>query len=616
MSNRNVFIRLLGSVWRALNGLRKVLHLVLLLAIFAVFVGALSGGPPLLPQKAALVIKPSGALVEQLAGDPYERAVAELLGEVQTQTLVQDIVDALGHAQTDDRIAAVHLELSGLGSAGLAKLQRVAAAIESFKASGKPVIASADNYSQQGYYLAAHADELYLHPEGILFLQGYGGYRNYFKDAIDHLRIDWNVFRVGTHKSFAEPFTRMDMSPEDRESRTRLINQFWKMYRQDVVAARGLSDGAIDDYAQNMVERVASTNGDIAAAVRDIGLVDDLMERPALRERIKEYAGPDADDETMYSSVAMREYLGQMRLLHGPKPKKQNVAVVVAAGEILDGKQPPGTVGGDSTAALLREALGDESVKAVVLRVDSPGGSAFASEVIAQEIQSLQAAGKPVVASMSSVAASGGYWISVAADKVLASPSTITGSIGVIGMVPTFQRSLAAIGVATDGVATTPWAGVRPDLPLPEKARQLIQMVIENVYDDFVSKVSENRGMDKEAVDSVGQGQVWSGVDALENGLIDELGGLEDAIEMAAELAELEEGEYGQISVEPKLSPTEQMILDMLTVAKRGGIDPAGLIAAPAPIASFASRLQALLASITRFNDPRGVYSHCFCELN
>lgn len=616
MSDRNLFVRLMAALWRGINGLRKVLHLLLLLFIFAVFVGAVSGGPPLLPKKAALVVSPSGALVEQLAGDPYERALGELLGDAPVQTLVKDIVDALEFARTDDRITAVHLELSGLGSGGLPKLQRIAAAIDSFKESGKPVIASADGFAQQGYYLAAHADEIYMHPEGVVFLQGYGGYRNYYKDAIDHLRIDWNVFRVGTHKSFVEPFTRMDMSPEDRESRTRLIDQFWSMYRQDVVAARGLREGAIDDYAQNMVEHVASADGDIALAARDVGLVDDLLGRAALRERIKEYAGADSDDETMYSSVALREYLGQMRLLHGEKPEAENVAVVVAVGEILDGTQPPGSVGGDSTAALLRDALGDESVKAVVLRVDSPGGSVFASEVIAQEIQSLQEAGKPVVASMGGVAASGGYWISVVADKVLASPATVTGSIGVFGMVPTFQRSLEVVGVATDGVATTPWSAVRPDLELPEKAKQLIQMVVENVYDDFISNVAEYRGMEKHAVDSVGQGQVWSGADALENGLVDELGGLEDAIEIAAELGGLAEGEYGQISIEPKLSPTEQMILDMLTVAKRVGLDPSTFVVAPSPIAVFADRLQAMLAAVTKFNDPKGVYSHCFCEMD
>ncbi|MGI9237450.1 MAG: signal peptide peptidase SppA [Woeseiaceae bacterium] len=617
MSDRNVLMRLISALWRGANGLRKVLHLLLLLIVFAVFVGAVSGGtPPLLPQKAALVIQPSGVLVEQLAGNPYDRALAELVGDVQTQTLVQDVVDALEHARTDERISAVHLELSALGSGGLNKLQRVADAIDAFRESGKPLVASADNFAQPGYYLAAHADELYMHPEGIVFLQGYGGYRNYYRDAIEHLRVDWNVFRVGTHKSFVEPYTRMDMSPEDRASRTNLITQFWTMYREDVVAARGLPAGAIEDYAQNMVVKAASVKGDLAVAARDSGLVDELLGRAALREKLKEYAGTDADDESTYESVGMSEYLNQMRLLHGPKPEKQNVAVVIAAGEILDGKQPPGTVGGESTAKLLREALTDEAVKAVVLRVDSPGGSVFASEVIAQEVQALQQAGKPVVASMGSVAASGGYWISVVADKVLASPSTVTGSIGVFGMIPTFQRTMGVLGVATDGVATTPWAGVRPDLELPEQAKQLIQMLIENVYDDFISNVADRRGMDKQAVDAVGQGQVWTGADALENGLVDELGGLDDAVNAAAELAGLAEGEFGRKTIEPKLSPTEQMIVDLLTVAKHVGIDPAGFVSAPAPIATFANQLQKLLAGITKFNDPRGVYSHCFCEIN
>ncbi|NNF41356.1 MAG: signal peptide peptidase SppA, partial [Woeseiaceae bacterium] len=479
MSNRNVVLRFFSAIWRGLNGVRKVLHLLLLLILFGAFFGALSGAPPLLPTKAALLIQPTGALVEQLAGDPYDRAVAELIGEAEVQTLVQDVVDAFEFARTDDRIAVVHLDLSGFVSAGLPKLQRVAAAIDAYRESGKPVIASADNFIQQGYYLAAHADELYMHPEGMIFLQGFGGYRNYYKEAIDLLRIDWNVFRIGTHKSYVEPFTRMDMSPEDRESRARLIAQFWQMYQQDVETARGLPAGAIDDYAQNMVATAAAANGDLAIAARDHGLIDELMSRTALRERIKALAGADTDDASMYAAVSMREYLGSMRLLHGPKPQSENVAIVVAAGEILDGVQPPGTVGGDSAAALLRQALNDETVKAVVLRVDSPGGSVFASEIIAQEIATLQAAGKPVVASMGGVAASGGYWISVVADRVVASPATVTGSIGVFGMVPTFQRTLKAVGVATDGVATTPWAAVRPDLELPEQARQLIQMLIE-----------------------------------------------------------------------------------------------------------------------------------------
>ncbi|MGB5257083.1 MAG: signal peptide peptidase SppA [Woeseiaceae bacterium] len=617
MSERNVFVRLISALWRGANGVRKVLHLLLLLVVFAVFFGVISGGaPPILPQKAALVIQPTGALVEQLAGNPYDRALAELLGEVQTQTLVQDVLDALEYARTDDRVTAVHLELSALAGGGLNKLQRVAEAIESFRESGKPVIASADVFAQAGYYLAAHADELYLHPQGLVFLQGYGGYRNYYRDAIEHLRIDWNVFRVGTHKSFVEPYTRMDMSPEDRASRTNLISQFWTMYQQDVVAARGLPEGAIDDYAQNMVAKVGAANGDMALAAHDNGLVDALLSRTELREKLQEYAGEDKEDASTYASVGMNEYLDQMRLLHGSKPDDENVAIIIAAGEILDGSQPPGTVGGDSTAALLREALTDDTVKAVVLRVDSPGGSVFASEVIAQQIQALQQAGKPVVASMGSVAASGGYWISVVADRVLASPATVTGSIGVFGMVPTFQRTMNAVGIATDGVATTPWPAVRPDLALPEQARQLIQMIVENVYDDFISNVAERRGMDKQAVDAIGQGQVWTGRDALENGLVDQLGGLDEAVTIAAELAQLTEGEFGRKTIERKLSPTEQMIVDLLTVAKSAGLNPASFVAAPAPIATFANQLQKILAGITRFNDPRGVYSHCFCDIN
>ncbi|MGI9248332.1 MAG: signal peptide peptidase SppA, partial [Woeseiaceae bacterium] len=510
MSDRNLFVRLISSLWRGVNGLRKVLHLLLLLFVFLVFFGALSGTPARLPQQAALLVKPSGALVEQLAGDPFDRALAELVGDTQAQTLVQDIVDALEFARTDDRITAVHLELSGMTSGGLNKLKRIGAALDSFRESGKPVIASADFYAQQGYYLAAHADELYMHPEGIVFLQGYGAYRTFYKDAIDLLRIDWNVFRVGTHKSFVEPYTRMDMSPEDRESRARLAGQFWTMYQQDVVTARGLPDGTIKDFADNLVTKVADADGDVAVAARDSGLLDGLMTRAELRRHIKEVAGEDSDDESTYSAVAMTEYLDQMRLLHGAKSKPENVAVVVAVGSILTGTQPPGSIGGDSTAALLRQALTDDSVKSVVLRVDSGGGSAFASEVIANEIRNLQSAGKPVVASMSTVAASGGYWISMVADKILANRATVTGSIGVIGMLPTFQRTLEAVGIANDGVGTTPWSGaLRTDREMDEPAKQLFQLFVEGTYDDFVSRVAEHRSMDKQVVDGIGQGQVW-----------------------------------------------------------------------------------------------------------
>ena len=615
MSSRNILVRLFSAVWGGLNGLRKLLHLLLLLFIFMLFFGVMSGeAPHVLPRNAALVIQPVGALVEQLAGDPYERAVAELMGDAQPQTLVQDIVDALESAKDDARIGAVHLELSALSSAGIDKLERVARAIVDFKTSGKPVIASADFYGQQGYYIAAHADEVYMNPEGIVFLQGYGTFRTFYKDAIDLLRIDWNVFRVGSHKSFAEPYTRMDMSPEDRESRTRLLDYLWDTYQERIVTARGLDPEAIDDYAQNLVAHTQAAGGDMAIVARDRGLVDALASRTDLQNILIGHVGPDEDDDSTYSGVWMYEYLDQLKLRGVTKTEESNVAVVIAAGNILDGDQPPGTIGGDSTAALLKQALDDETVKAVVLRVDSGGGSAFASEVIAEEIRALQAAGKPVVASMGSVAASGGYWISMDADRIYASPTTVTGSIGIIGMFPTFQRTLATIGVATDGVGTTPWSGqLRPDREMNAQTRELFQAVINDGYRDFITGVAQGRELDVDYVDKIGQGQVWSGEEALANGLVDELGGLDAAIAGAAELAGLES--YGEKLIEKQISPTEQLILDLLTMFIRVGIDPSAFASQPSLVETFANRFEALLASVAVFNDPLGRYAYCFCEI-
>jgi len=585
--------------------------------MFVVFFGAMSGAPPLLPKQAALFLQPVGPLVDQLDGNSYDRALAELVGDAPPQTLVQDVIDALAFAKNDDRIAAVHLELSAIGGGGLTKLRRVGNALEDFKESGKPVIASADYFSQSGYYLAAHADELYMHPEGIILMQGYGGFRTYYKEAIDTLRVDWNIFRVGTYKSFVEPYTRMDMSPEDRGSRTRLIDQFWTMFQDDVELARGLEPGTIDDFVQNMLRHVAAAGGDIAVAAREAGLVDELSSRAQLRDVLKGYAGADKEDDALYSAVHAYDYLANMQLLHGNDVQDENVAIVMAVGTMLDGSQPAGSIGGESTAALLRQVLTDDSVKAVVLRVDSPGGSAFASEVIAHEIGTLQAAGKPVVASMSSVAASGGYWISMVADRIVASPATVTGSIGVFATFPTFQRSLEAIGVATDGVATTPWTGqLRPDREMSEGMKGLLQLMVNDTYDDFISGVAEERAMDKQAVDQLAQGQVWTGQDAYQFGLIDELGSFEDSIRIAAELGGLEEGEFGRKLFEVKLSPTEQMILDFLALSQRTGFDLSSLVRGPSALESFTNKLQKMLAGIEDFNDPKGIYLHCFCEID
>jgi protease-4 len=614
---KKIIGKVFSAVWVGANGVRKVLHLLLLLFIFLLFFDATSEPPQLIPRHAALVIQPVGFLAEQYDGHPFDRAVAEMLGDGKPQTLVQDIVDALEFAKNDDRIEVVYLELNRLFGAGLSKLQRVGAAIEDFRSSGKTVLASADFMSQQGYYLAAHADEVYMHPDGLLFFRGYGRFITYFKDAIDLLRIDWNIFRVGTHKSFVEPYTRMDMSEEDRETNLRLVDQLWQQYRLDIVAARDLEEGAIDTFASDYLEIVKAAGGDAAMAARDYGLIDELLTRIEIRDVLIGYVGEDPDEPDTFNATGMYEYLAQMRMLAGSKARDENIAVVVAAGEIRFGSQPPGTIGGDSTAALLRRARNDDSVKAVVFRIDSPGGSAFAAELIRDEVVALRQSGKPVVASMGSVAASGGYSIAMDADHVVASPATITGSIGVFGMFPTYQRTLGTIGISTDGIGSTPFSGeLRPDREMSEHAKELFQLLIEDTYDDFISGVADSRAMDKGAVDEVAQGKVWTGVDAMGHGLVDQLGGFEDALLVAADLAELEEGHYGLKNIEQKMSPGQQLLVDIIGAAAKTGLDLSGWVREPSALEELAGSIAEKTKSMLRFNDPKGIYSHCFCDID
>ena len=409
----------------------------------------------------------------------------------------------------------------------------------------------------------------------------------------------------------------MDMSEEDRESTVRLIDQFWSLYLEDVAVARGLESSALDDFTQNLVARVTDANGDLAVAARDGGLVDDLLTRTEIRELLIDYVGEDADNPDTFNGIDMGRYLRQMRMLAGGTVNSSNVAVIVAAGDIFFGERAPGSIGAESTAALLRRANNDDSVQAVVLRVDSPGGSAFAAELIADEIIALRDAGKPVVASMSSVAASGGYVISMHADRVFATPATVTGSIGVFGMVPTYQRTMDYVGITTDGLGTTPWSGqFRPDREMSDDARQLLQLFVEDTYDDFISDVAMRRGLEKDEVDRIGQGQVWTGNDALANGLIDELGSLDEAIAAAAMFAGLEEGDYGIKKIAPELSASEQLLVDMLGVVSRTGVDLSSWLDQPTSLENIARNIGERANVYLRFNDPRGVYSHCLCSFD
>jgi protease-4 len=614
---KNLFVRVMSGIWSGVDGFRKILHLLLLLFVFTILLSAISGTVPQLPGRAALLIQPVGAIVEELEGDPFDRAIAELLDEAQPQTVLQDIVDALEYARDDDRIGAVHIELSALGPAGLPKLQRIARAIETFRESGKPVIASADFMTQQAYFIAAHADEVYLNPEGGILLQGYGRFRTYFADAIEKLKLDWNIFKVGTYKSAVEPFERMDMSDADREATVNLIDQLWGTYLAEVAAAREIDVADLEKYVDGFVDVVAAAGGDLALAAREGRLVDELLTRTELRELLIGYVGTDKDSDVDYSAIGMGEYLAHLDLLNGEKVAEQNVGIVIASGTIQGGVQPPGTIGADSTAELLRRARDDDSVKAVVLRVDSPGGSAFASDVIANEIAALQDAGKPVVASMSSVAASGGYWIAVGADRVFASPTTITGSIGIFGMFPTYQRTAEYLGIANDGVGSTPLAGqLRPDRAMTDETKRLFQLVIEEGYDDFIGRVATYRGMEKSEVDAVGQGRVWTGSDALDHGLVDELGGFEEAVAFAAELVDLPDDDYGRKWIRTELSPTEQMIVDMLGTVRNFGLQLDFLQSRPGSLEKIAGRIEQALVPLTRFDDPKGVYAHCLCTFD
>lgn len=600
------------------NSLRRFLHLVLLLFIFSVlFLGIAQQGVRI-PDSAALIVAPSGVLVEQLEGKPLDRAIAEASGDGVQQTLVKDVTDSLKAAADDDRIKAVVLSLDDLRGGGLSKLQTIAAEIRKVRESGKRVIAIGDNYSQQQYYLAAHADEIYLHEFGALIIEGFGYYRAYLKDVIEKLKIDLNVFRVGKYKSFVEPFTRNDMSDEDRVASERWLGSLWSVYTRDIQAARGLEPDSIDNYANNFPTLLRAANGDLARTALDAGFVDHIGGRGAVNQELIELVGESEDEAGAYNSIHFQAYLQGLRLEKRPKTDSDHVGVLVASGEIVDGEAGLGTIGGDSLAKLVKQAASDDSIKALVLRVDSPGGSMFASEVVFEQLQQLKSKGKPLIVSMSSVAASGGYYISMMADEIWASESTITGSIGVGALIPTFNRSLAAIGINIDGFGTTQLSGqFRPDRELGADARESLQMMIDEAYRVFVGKVADQRGMSLARARDLAEGRVWIGTDALELGLVDELGDLGPAIEAAAEKAGLVEGEYGVKYVEPPLAFHERLILEFaVNLTNRLVVLSDGFgIGARNLLGRLLGSVETELGFLTRLNDPRGLYYHCFCQL-
>jgi protease-4 len=613
MTGEKWFLNVLRGVWGVLDVVVDIVVLALVL-LFIVMILSLGPRVPHVPSSAALVINPQGELVEQFSGDPAQRALDRLLGRgTRTQTRLRDIIEAIHTAETDPRIKALVIDPDDMRSAALADLQAIGAAITEFKGSDKPVFAYADSLDQAQYYLATYADHIMLNPQGGVLLTGLGAYREYFKDALDKLGVDWNVFRVGKYKSYVEPFTRNDMSPAAKEADGALLATLWGSYQDHVVAARHFKAGAVDDYIAKLPDELAAAGGDMAQLALKQGLVDKLTTRDEMHAAIAKVAGAGPGGQG-YNQVDFLDYLhatAAARADSGRSPDQ--VGVIVAEGDILDGNQPPGTIGGDSLSRLIREARDDKQVKALVLRVDSPGGSAFASELIRRQIELTKAAGKPVVVSMGAVAASGGYWISMAGDRIYASPTTITGSIGILGMFPTFQKTLAKIGIHNDGVGTTPLSGdFRPTRAMSSQAKKIFQLTIDHGYQEFVSKVANARHLGLDKVKQIAQGRVWSGADAKRLGLIDEFGELPDAIKAAAQLAGIAQN-YSVHYIQPPLSLGARLLIGLSQQAEIAPAAPGSLRESPA--ARTLARLRGFVAGIGRFNDPNGIYAYCFCRL-
>jgi protease-4 len=608
MSKPSLLRRVLSAIWNGITWIRlalsNILFLLLIALLYLVFVG---GAPKPLPERAALLLDPVGTIVDQksqtaaleaLAGDPLPST---------HEVLLRDVLDAIEYAREDPAINALVMDLDQLLAVGLSKTQEITRALDSFRTSGKAVVAVGDLYTQEQYLLASQADTVILHPLGMVALEGFGAYHNYFSEALEKLSVNVHVFRAGEHKSVAEPFLRDDMSPGEKEITGRWLGELWRQYTAAVEVRRGLLSGALNDYVNSFDERLAAQRGDTTRTALQAGLVDKVLSRNEANEYLVELVGA-ADEAGLFEAVPFENYVSRKRPGSLSRSEGDRVAVITARGEILPGDQPAGAIGGDSLAALIRDTAGSSGVKAIVLRVDSGGGSVFASEVIRQQLLAARGRGIPVVVSMGAVAASGGYYIAAEADEIWATPATITGSIGVFAAFPTFEGLLERVGVSTDGVGTTELAGaLRVDRALNPELAAAMTSSVEFIYREFLEIVADGRGLSTEEVDALAQGRVWSATDALENGLVDKLGSLDDAIAAAAALAGLKE--YGVEFV--ALPRTSRELLLQQLVNTLGGLRLWRDSAAAATLSAVLQPLTQAAAEITGLQDPGHLYMRC-----
>lgn len=605
--------RLFGFIGTVVNGIRTLIGVVFIGFLLLMLTGLFADDIQPMPDSGALYLAPSGVLVDQKTTiDPLGEILSET-SQQDSETLVRDIVEAVNAAASDRRITHLVLDTDYMAGASLSKLEEISVALLQFKKSGKPIIAVADNLSQSQYYLAAHADEILLNPLGSVMITGFGSNRSFFKDALDKLKINIHVFRVGKFKSAVEPYIGNSMSPESRQETTTLLTELWQFYGSQVEQLRGLPAGTIHSYADNLHSNLKATFGNASALAKEQDLIDQIATRSEMHSYLNEMI---ASTDGYFNHIGLKGYLNHVRLgkFTSAEAQRQKIALIVAAGNIVDGEQPEGTVGGDTLAGIFADVRDNDDVKAVVLRIDSPGGSAFASDVIRDAMAATREQDIPIVVSMGSYAASGGYWIATEADRVLALPTTITGSIGVYGVIPTMEDSLAALGVYSDAVDTTANASLlQLNRPMTEQAKIIFQSGVDNVYSRFITLVANARNSTPKAVHEIAQGQVWTGQKALQLGLVDQLGDLNDAIVEAADLADL--SEYSVIYQRKPLTVYEQFLAEIngnirASLAGLGvNIDQASWL--PDSLRQQAVSLLKPFALLDQLTDPRGLYLYC-----
>ncbi|HET6553887.1 MAG TPA: signal peptide peptidase SppA [Dyella sp.] len=618
MSERrpNGFWAFLCVLGRGINVVRLViLNLIFFFFLFIVCMVLMAGylgthGQHVVQSDSVLVIKPRGELVEQYSIEPMERALAQLSGNEPKQVQLRDLVGAIDAAAKDSRITRILLMPSELHGGGFAALREVGAALDRFRAAGKPVIVWAPSLDQGQYYLAAHADRILVDPQGGVMITGLANYRLFYKDLLDKIGVDVHLFRVGQFKSAAEPYILDHASSESKEADSFWMGGLWDSYINEVAKLRKIEPTALRADIDGLPEQIANTRGDLGRLSLDQHLVDGLATPAELEAMMRREGVPAGKKGEGFRQVSLQRYSAAVPDSDGGLDP--GVSVVVAEGEISGGKQPQGTVGGDSTAALIRAAREDKRTKALVLRINSPGGEVYAAEQIRREVELTREAGIPVVVSMGNVAASGGYWIAMNADRIYAEPNTITGSIGIFGMVLTVPGTLDKLGVKNDGVGTGPLAGAFDiTRPLDPKVGTVIQATIEKGYRDFVGQVAKARGKPYDAIDTIAQGRVWTGQQALDRGLVDQLGGLGEAVADAAKRAKLEKG-YPIRYVEEPLGTFEQYLVNlnesaMVQVARSYGIS----------VPSWMSRINAMAPELKLLRTAEAgrpnVYAYCFC---